>query len=695
MSNRWGYSNEPHSPTEPLAGSNSIPSSISLQHSTFGLGHNHLPYPNPTVPPGSGSLALPPISVPPARFINSISSSAGITTNTTAVPPIMGSGSSITGGSVYPQSGSIGTGCGLSGDIVAYKHGQQHRQHPLPQTTSPDAARKYQILDSNNRSLPYPTKEINLLPPPNSLPTPNSPIPSNDGQLLIGETKRLCQFLPVMDWDKIYATFQAWNRVDLSPPDGNCEFISMLVILSIGYRVTPHDKLLNPIFFQQWVDNLIAESSKALYYQYPPSFYHMNDITAYLLHASYLCYNDSDHIGISWTKMAMLTASIQRLGYRFNVNEQNMSDDLWLRYFKITEKLVACSMRTPSLLSPALFPHISETSLTDATFSCARLTLYEAIDSVLNEIYSARYLVLPSIFSRYEAIARRVGEEFAATFTPAQVTEPSVRYQLLTIQALCNTIVMLVYRPYMITIPGPPVEVEIFRRKGTAAAIGAIETMLLFLESDKTTRKIYKWFSWVDILMGAFEACVVLMLDHNNRQKHNIKADQNNLIQRFAVRLVPWPTPQEGAVSIMNSRYSSTKDGQYSSPDSSNSHSDSDGDDTSRSTPSDTCCWSTTDLNWRVNLVDRCRIHFIRLSTGELSRPAKAATILTAMLGNLKVAQVPRPFGPFNKVIESSSSSSRYVTAQYDESFFESVGSEPSIEFNQRIGRAINDTMSR
>lgn len=36
----------------------------------------------------------------------------------------------------------------------------------------------------------------------------------------------------------------------------------------------------------------------------------------------------------------MITASLQRLGYRFNINDQqNIINTVWLRYFKGTENL--------------------------------------------------------------------------------------------------------------------------------------------------------------------------------------------------------------------------------------------------------------------------------------------------------------------------------------------------------------------
>lgn len=546
--------------------------------------------------------------------------------------------------------------------------------------------RKYSTLDSNNRSLPYPAKlSSSSQLPSNLIEITNSPISQQDGEFLINETRRLCSFLPVMNWDKIYQTFQEWNKLDITPPGSNCDLLSMLMVISIGCKISSHNNLANPIFFQQWIDNLIGEASKELYYYYPPSFYGMNDITAYLLSASYLCYDDTDHIGISWTKMTMITASLQRLGYRFNINDQqNIINTVWLRYFKGTEKLIAFSMRTQSLLNSTLFPHILEASSADGTFPSVRLSLFEAIDNILENIYSVRHLVHPRNLSKYENLVRKIGTDFANTFTPQQLQDPKIKYQILTIQSLCNSIILLIYRPYIITIPDTTVETEIFRRKGTSAAIGTIETMIQFLEGDPATFKIYKWFSWVDILMGAFEACVLLILDHNTRQKLSISPDQSYMIQRFAIRL--FKCQDASTRSSGNSAKSSSSTSQ-ASPQQSN-----DGCPQAPEKNSiESVCWNCTDFNWRVNLVEKCRIHFMRLSTGELSRPAKAATILTAMLGNMKVTQVPKLFGPFTKALEGSS---RYIIAQYDESFFAKVGSERSIEFNQRIGLAINDTMT-
>lgn len=726
--------------------------------------------------------------------------------------------------------------------------------------------------------------------------------------------------LPITNWPKIYDTLRKWNKIDDTVPQGfkNSDLLVLLISLRIGLSlskhridsVSPDDPNIQDIplhiiesglkpGFCNWLDDLIHTVSQRLYLEYPCSFDGIDDITGYLLHAYYLCYDESTETSSSWSKIAMFTSTFQRLGFDFASNSlidcadasgqgqaQSLNQHIkleqqsenWIYTFKITEKLIAYSMRTPSLVNTTFFPPLLDVStfstgstdrsssiassiasktepnyllntqsrsdqtwlpgqiksaassnkagcaeLAEATrnlgnknginsiyshlvygkanFVSIRIALLELVDSILTEIYSHKHNVDHKKLSYHENVVKKL----AKTFTDSVILEmenkdinkdeflndPKINYQLLTIQSLCNTVVLLIYRPYIISTQCPLVATELYRRKAAAVAIGAIATMLRFVDSGEThpvesfannkdpsspttpnhkmsescepangsknnnnrfntTYETYKWFSWNDICVAAFQACVLLIIDHQSRQHLQLDPDINILLKQFAVCLFSEVEGKEAAPAgctegdeqaAQFSTYSETgapntpfstqgslnrveiinrvqavadQGGLSASPEPyysrtkpaiprvgnhlSNETSHTSGSDNTHfnvnqtqnfpsmipapsasssasSSPSlispaaspfgfpgqnkfPLCdfCWSKTDTNWRLSLVEKCRVEFLKMSgNDETSRPGKAAAILTAMLSQTKTVQIPRLFGPLNTVVGSGS----------------------------------------
>lgn len=737
----------------------------------------------------------------------------------------------------------------------------------------------------------------------------------------ISQAERLAStLLPITNWPKICDTLRKWNKIDDTVPQGfkNNDLLVLLITLRIGLSlskhridsVSPDDPNIQDIplhiiesglkpGFCNWLDSLIHTVSQRLYLEYPSSFDGIDDITGYLLHAYYLCYDESTETSSSWSKIAMFTSTFQRLGFDFasnsligctDANGQGQAQSLnqhikleqqsekWIYTFKITEKLIAYSMRTPSLVNTTFFPPLLDLStfstgstdrsspiassiaskteqnyllntqprsdqtwlpgqikpaapsnktgsaeLAEATrnlgnknginsiyshlvygkanFVSIRIALLELVDSILTEIYSHKHNVDHKRLSYHENVVKKL----AKTFTDSVILEmenkdsnkdefrndPKINYQLLTIQSLCNTVVLLIYRPYIISTQCPLVATELYRRKAAAAAIGAIATMLRFVDSGEThpaksfansedpsspttpshkipescepangsknnnkfntTYETYKWFSWNDICVAAFQACVLLIIDHQSRQRLQLDPDINILLKQFAVCLfsevegkeaVPagctegdeqaaqlstysepgapnTPFSTQGSlnrVEIINRKQTVADQGGLSaSPEpyfsrtqpaiprvgthlSTETNHTSGSDNThfpvtqtqnftpmipppsapssassspylispaaspfgfpgQNKFPSCDFCWTKTDTNWRLTLVEKCRQEFLKMAgNDETSRPGKAAAILTAMLSQTKTVQIPRLFGPLNTVVGSGGS---------------------------------------
>lgn len=216
-----------------------------------------------------------------------------------------------------------------------------------------------------------------------------------DTSFLISEVERCAStMLPISNWSAIYRTLKAWNRRDATVPPGNTngDLIVFLITLYIGYQLTesrkynilnnniPESEIFSPQkkpLVQAWLQNLIGRCAQTLYFKYPTTFSEIHDITPYLLHSFYLCHNESPDVSSSWSKISMFTSTFQRLGYSFprylfsssdtgesikSLNKQiqcEQQTERWIEAYKTTEKLIAYSMRTQSLINTSLFPHLT------------------------------------------------------------------------------------------------------------------------------------------------------------------------------------------------------------------------------------------------------------------------------------------------------------------------------------------------
>lgn len=590
----------------------------------------------------------------------------------------------------------------------------QHQISSLPPSHADINKRLPSVNSFNRPQMPLPLSANSSFQLPPRKPSISMSILEKDGVLIIEKCREYCgSFLPIADFDKILDTFYRWNKTDLSSPSSNTDLLAMLLVLLIGYKVTPKSHLQNPVFSQEWIDNLVRESSENLCTYCSPAYYSMTDPTAFLLQIFFLDYDESDHVGLAWSKLAIFTSSLQRIGFKFKVDSgKEEKAKQWLLMYKEMEKLVAFSMRTFSLTNQSiLFPMLSDAEIKKYDFRSTRLAMFQLADNIFQNLYGLKHIVHPRNLSNAESQARNLAREFINQLDPSTLTQPAIRYQILSIQSLCNAAIVLVYRPYIVSTDEPHIGSELFRRKGVAAAIGCIISMLQFLECHEHTKDIYGWFAWVDIYMAAFEACVLLTLDQNARRNYDIKPDQNHLIKPFfcdifkIIKEADFQPQSHSKSSISNNSQEPIEPMKIPTPTesgNSNIHKELNPEVTKMIEEYEnisTQCFDPDDFNWRLTLSDKCRLYFTKLSTHELSRPAKAATILTAMLGRMKVTQVPKLFGPFNKISTNGHSkvipiSSRYIVAEYDNDFFAKVATESSLEFNQRIGFAINDTLT-
>ena len=414
---------------------------------------------------------------------------------------------------------------------------------------------------------------------------------------------------------------------------------SLLILFAIAYRATSDERheisvaLEIPLKLGEMAHRLVCLLN-------PLQIASLKTFKLFFMYSIYIYWEDSPFSAEVSSLMGLLQGAL-RGSPKLRKNKE--INDL----FSLVEGCVAINMGLNSITSHDLI------FAQDDLFLKCRFALIKYRDRICSQIYAVGHELEPKIIVDLEQEIKNTG----ATYSILQMnrmTTSLARYQLLVLNAMCNQTGLLLYRPFLVTKDVQNTfEAEVWRRKALGFAVGMIEVAL---EYTRQLSGQFMFFSWNDIYMGAFQAAILLIHDHFERQHHKVSPDTAKPYARFALRAPPFETELFREL------------------------------------------WMSGSTNWRYEIAERCYQMFLSMKTGPSCRSSKAALILGAFLNEAKYLQVPEFFGSFTKVLEG------YIPPPNDRNFAESlycvefnsldftqlISSRTDTEFEQFCNEAIN-----